>query len=127
MGRHLASAVERQNRRMGAPVTVRRKVGALDPVTSKRTSATEIQVETAGFLVRPVQRSAKGDPLSTEEAYYQVPIGPFRGVFTPQDGDLVIDSFGESRVLSVRTHFLGGQPYAYRLYVSGVARAGAPS
>lgn len=117
---HRAKAVERQIGRAGAPVTVRRKAGALDPVTSTRSSSAELQVETVGVFRRRTQRSAKGDPLSTEESFFMVPVGPFREMFTPQDGDLVMDGHAESRVLSVRTRIIAGEAVAYELYVSGV-------
>lgn len=121
MGRHVARAVEKMIRRIGSrPVAVRTSRGDLDPVTSTRT-AVELQVETIAALLRDTQRSAKGDPLSTEEVYYLVPAPPFRGQFVPADADLVIEGLTESRILSVRTHQVGGCVAAYKLYVSGVA------
>ena len=120
---HRAKAVERQILRTGAPVTVRRKAGLLDPVTSTRSSSVDLQVQTVGVFRRRTQRSAKGDPLSTEETFFVVPVAPFREMFTPQDGDLVMDGHAESRILSVRTRVFAGEPVAYELFVSGVVVA----
>lgn len=109
--------------RTGTPLTIRRKTGALNPVTSTRDSAVELQVETVGYLRRPTQVSKQGDPLSTTNAYYMVKAAPFRDAFVPKDADLVIDAqLGlEARVLSVRPRVIKGELFAYQLFVSGVA------
>lgn len=121
MSHHLASAVERQFRRVGSNLTVRRTVGPLDPVTSTRPSTATLEVETVGYLRKRTQKSLKGDPLSTEEVYYLVPVAPFADAFVPRDSDLVNDGQTESRVLSVRTRERGGRAFAFELYVSGIA------
>lgn len=119
---HSAAAVSRALFRNGVAVSVRRKAGTLDLVTSRRTSAAEIQVDTIGVRRRDTQRSKLGDPLSTVDAYYLVPLSPFRGVFEPRDGDLVLSGDTEYRVLSVRKRFAGrGEAIGYELAVSGVA------
>lgn len=115
-----AAAVERLIYRNGVPVTVRRKVGTLDPVTSTRAGVKELEVTTVGVRPQSAQRSAKGDPLSTQDAYYLVPLSPFADAFTPADGDLVIDDSSESRILMVRTKNIRGRDVAYQLFVSGV-------
>lgn len=93
----------------------------MDIVTSRRTSSVELQVDTTGVRRRELQRSKLGDPLATADAYYLVPVEPFRNVFEPRDGDLVLDGAIEARVLSVRQRDNGGKPVAYELAVSGVA------
>src|SRR5438105_14831286 len=114
--------MERRIRRRGAPVTIRRKVGALNSVTSMRSPSSELEVTTIGWRRRRVERSAKGDPLSTEEVYYVVPAGAFRDLFAPRDSDLVMDGQAESRVLFVRSREgAGGVVVSHELYVSGVA------
>lgn len=119
---HSAAAIRRLLRRNGVPVAVRRKSGTLNLVTSRRTGVVELQVDTYGVRPRAEQRSKLGDPLATEEAYYLVPVEPFRGVFEPRDGDLVMDAGSETVVLSVRTwHGVRGESVAYKLVVSGVA------
>lgn len=117
-----AASIARSLRRNGVPVSVRRKKGALDMVTSRRTSAVELQVDTVGVRRRDTQRSKLGDPLSTVDAYYLVPIAPFRANFEPRDGDLVLTGDTEMRVLSVRKRFgTRRELIAYELAVSGVA------
>lgn len=119
MSTHLTSAVERLIGRSGSTITVKRTTGTLDPVTSTR-SAGEQTVSTAAVFTRSMQRSYKGDPLSTGEAYYSVPASPFAGVFTPRDADLVVDGTAEYRVMAVRTRRRSGTVFGYRLYVGGV-------
>lgn len=114
-----AASIERLIRRNGVPVTVRRTDGSVNQVTSTRTKL-ELQVETMAVRPQPIQRSAKGDPLSTQEAHYLVPISAFYGSFTPRDGDLVIDDTSESRILAVRKKNVGGKDVAFQLFVSGV-------
>lgn len=114
-------ATERQIRRVGAPVTVRRVSGGLDPVSSTRTSPITLDVNTVGVFRRPVQRSMQGDPLSTQETFYLVPASAFEGVFTPKDADLVIAGEVESRILAVRTRTIRGRVSLYELHVAGVA------
>jgi len=123
MAHHLRKAIEKQIHRNGGPVSVRQKAGALNVVTSTRDVSSELQVETIGVLRRRTQRSAQGDPLSTEDVFYLVPSGPFEGKFVPRDGDLVSDGSNETRVLSVRTRHAGCTPIAYELAVSGVSVA----
>lgn len=123
MGSHLGSSIARLIRRNGKPLSVRRKSGQLDVVTSRRDSAVEMQVETIGFLTRPQQVSAQGDPLSTMNAYYTVEAEPFRDAFEPRDSDLVIDPERglEARVLSVVPKIERGKLLAFQMFVSGVA------
>lgn len=116
-----AASIERLIRRNAVPVTVRRKVGPLNPRTSMRDPAVELEVTTVGVRPQSVQKSAKGDPLSTQDAYWLVPISAFRDAFEPRDGDLVLDDGSESRILFVRKKNIGGVDVAYQLYVSGVA------
>lgn len=119
-----AASIERLIRRNGVPVTVRRTTGAVDQVTSTRTTQ-ELEVQTIGVRPQPVQKAAKGDPLSTQEAAYLVPISAFCGRFEPRDGDLVIDDGSESRVLAVRKKGVRSRDVAYQLVVSGVTFGGA--
>ncbi len=91
-------------------------------VTSRRTSAVELQVNTTGLRRRETQRSKQGDPLASNDAYYLVPVAAFCDVFEPRDGDLVLSGDTETRVLSVRKRFgKFGELIAYELGVSGVA------
>lgn len=110
--------------RNGRPVSVRRTAGAMDMVTSTRPATAQLQVDTKGVPTRPEQRSERGDPLTTLNAYYLVMAEPFEGQFEPRDGDLVLDGASETRVLGVRPQYDGCRVIAYRLMVSGVAFEG---
>lgn len=123
MAGQTTAAAERLLRRNGIPLSVRRKAGASNPVTSMRPSAVELQVDTVGVVGREDQRSKLGDPLATVEAYYLVPRAPFSDAFEPRDGDLVISGTSETRILGVRKWYgARGRVLGYRLVVSGVAR-----
>lgn len=116
---HRARAIERQIRRVGTPVTVRRSVGSFDAVTSTRTETAVLEVETKAQLRRRTNKGTEGGALLTDEVYYLVPAPPFRGQFTPQDADVVVAGTIEARVTSVRTRQHAGCAVAYELHVSG--------
>jgi len=120
MNSHLPSSIDRLLRRHGSAITVRRSTGALDPVTSIRAAGTT-DVQTKAVLRKRVQRSQKGDPISSEEVFYLVSPTAFAGIFEPRDADLVIDGTAKSRVMSVRTRQRAGVVLAYELHVGGVA------
>ncbi|HZR80360.1 MAG TPA: hypothetical protein VFD92_04610 [Candidatus Binatia bacterium] len=119
MSSYLGSSIERLRRRTGFTITVKRKTGAFNRVTATRASG-EQSVSTPATYTRGLQRSIKGDPLTSAQAYYGVPSAPFVGVFEPRDSDLVVDGSSEYRILSVEPQRRGADVVGYRLYVGGV-------